>query len=409
MGIWHYRGFRLQTCKNAATSLAVGLAYIASVWMGVSLHNDVIAVTLILLSFWVPNIILSPVSGVYVDRFDRRHILALANTLRAFFLILFGFLLSLHRDTLLLLCLINASGGACFALAMPANTRIMREIVPPELLLNANGIADMLFEAGFMIGMSITGFVIALTSYVTVFCIAGGLFLIGVIFTCMVRPKDFVNISKKADLPPEKLYHEYWHSVKYIWQKPLLKWMTIVQIFLLITFMTLPVVTVPFAKNILHADATQYGVLEAFISIGVIIGSGLMAFWQRLLGETRLFLTLFGAGIVAFIAFMLNNLLYRADMIGLLLGFGISVWTLAMTRCQHLTDLSLQGRVQATFSSIAGVGMLLVYWLLASLSKDIRLVHLLWVEVALIACAVLAFCRYEWLRIHATKEQRAEA
>ncbi len=69
-----------------------------------SLTGSTSAVSLLILTFLVPAVLLSAVAGVYVDRLDRRVILVVTNLLRA---VMFG-LLFFVGDNLGLILLLNA-------------------------------------------------------------------------------------------------------------------------------------------------------------------------------------------------------------------------------------------------------------------------------------------------------------
>jgi len=109
--------------------------------------------SLLFLSFLVPAVILSPISGVWVDRLDKRHVLIVANFTRAvaFFLMLGSV------ETLGIVLLLNIFASVMTTLFTPAELAMIPLLVRRDQLNSANGLFTFTLNAAFALGFALLG------------------------------------------------------------------------------------------------------------------------------------------------------------------------------------------------------------------------------------------------------------
>jgi MFS family permease len=126
-----------------------------------SLTNSTSAVSLLILTFLVPSVLLSAVAGVYVDRLDRRLILIVTNLLRA---VMFG-LLYFIGNSLIVILILNVGVSTVTTFFAPAEASMIPVLVKRNQLLAANGIFTLTLNAAFALGFALLGpLVVNLTS-----------------------------------------------------------------------------------------------------------------------------------------------------------------------------------------------------------------------------------------------------
>ena len=126
-----------------------------------SLTNSTSAVSLLILSFLVPAVLLSAVAGVYVDRLDRRLILIVTNLLRAVMFALLFFV----GNSLIAILILNVGVSTVTTFFAPAEASMIPVLVKRNQLLAANGIFTLTLNAAFALGFALLGpLVVNLTS-----------------------------------------------------------------------------------------------------------------------------------------------------------------------------------------------------------------------------------------------------
>ena len=384
--------------RNLFGSLGVGLTYVASTWMAANQHQEVFHVTLIMLAFWMPMAILGPVAGVLVDRYNRRYLLAFSILIRLLSLLSFGVIIETGHYHFAYLFILNVINGTMFSLIMPANGRMIRELVPRSMLLKANASADMVFETGNMTGMALAGLIIGLTSYATTYYINATLFVFAGLSILLIRDNDFlgeVHLSESS-YRFRDIGHEYKQSLSYLYHKPQLFWISMVQMLVFLIFVATPALLAPFAKTVLNASVMQFGLIEMSASIGLVAGCFCLAHLVKRWGETAILSLLLLIALASFSAFMLNRTILGAEIIYGIMGFSIASWALSFTQSQNLTHVGYQGRIQSTFASLSSLLAMIIFMGIALVSLVLNnIVWLYLVEIALVFIAFLCLWQYK--------------
>ncbi len=110
-----------------------------------------IAVSILILSFGIPSILFAAVAGVYVDHWDRRRVLIIANLLRAL-LVLNYFWAGDNFGLLLVLTFLISTITQFFT---PAEAAAIPKLVRREHLISANALFVSTIYASFIIGYSL--------------------------------------------------------------------------------------------------------------------------------------------------------------------------------------------------------------------------------------------------------------
>jgi MFS family permease len=143
------------------------------------------AVSLLILSFLVPAVLLSAVAGVYVDRVDRRLVLIATNVLRGIACIGLFFV----GDAFLVILLLNIFISSVTVFFAPAEAAMIPEVVARRQLLAANGIFTLTLNAAFALGFALLGpLVINIAGPEVVILVVAGLYFIAAVFCFSLPP-----------------------------------------------------------------------------------------------------------------------------------------------------------------------------------------------------------------------------
>src|SRR5579883_468283 len=121
-----------------------GVYFVAIAWEVFALSNRPTALSLVGLAWMVPQVLLLLLGGAVSDRFERRRVLIVADVLRGLATGALGLLALDGSLRLWLVAVLVACLGAGSALFLPAFTGFVPELVPRELLPEANSLDQLI-------------------------------------------------------------------------------------------------------------------------------------------------------------------------------------------------------------------------------------------------------------------------
>jgi hypothetical protein len=134
------RDFRLLWLGSTISLLGDGLYFVALPWLVYSLSNDPTALSLVGIAWTGPILLTILFGGVLTDRLNRKRVLILSDTMRFAAIGTMGALEIVHVLELWHVCVLVAVYGTASALFNPALTAFVKEVVPQEMLVEANSL-----------------------------------------------------------------------------------------------------------------------------------------------------------------------------------------------------------------------------------------------------------------------------
>jgi DHA3 family tetracycline resistance protein-like MFS transporter len=142
--------------------LGDGIFFVALPWQVYELSDAPTALSVVSIAMTVPHIVLLLIGGVVSDRFDRRRVMVLADLIRGLSVAGLGALSLAGTLELWHVMVLAAAFGAGTAFFGPAFDAIVPEIVPDELLPQANSLDHFVRPAAWrMLGPAAGGWIIA--------------------------------------------------------------------------------------------------------------------------------------------------------------------------------------------------------------------------------------------------------
>ncbi len=128
---------------------------------GLTIAQASFALGLLGLVQFLPMFVLTPVAGVVADRFDRRHVAALALTVDLALALLLTLTTATHHVTLPLLFGLGAGHGAARVFINPSMGAMTARLVPAELLPRAIALNSTAMQIGMIAGPALAGLLYA--------------------------------------------------------------------------------------------------------------------------------------------------------------------------------------------------------------------------------------------------------
>jgi Na+/melibiose symporter-like transporter len=344
--------------------LRIGLTYYIYVLTGSTLASA----TMLLASF-VPQIALSSLAGVFVDRWDSKRTMVVSNLLLAAGLL--PLLTVRQAGQVWIVYLVMAAESCIQQFFTPAQQSAVPSLVEDQHLVTANALSSQAGDVSRLAGSAAGGVVAAAGGISAVALTDMASFLIAAVLITRIpalsRPaaagrsdRAAARTSVRARLA--ELRAEWADGLRLSVRQPVLR---VVLIFLSVTCVgegIMSTLFAPFVRSVLHGSGPDYGVIVAAQAIGGIAG-GLIA--AALGGRVRAS-WLFGWGAVVFGAVDLALFLYPlawvavwpAVVLMIVVGLpGALILAGALTLVQVAAADSHRGRVFGAFGAIEGVAV----------------------------------------------------
>ncbi len=306
--------------------------------------NDATAMGLTMALQFGPPLLLVSVTGWVADRFNRRNLLILTQSLLAVLGASMGVLLILDVATLPMMYAFALVTGTVAAFDNPARQAFVSDLVSRENASNAVALNAASFNAARMLGPAAAGVVVVIVGNGLVFMINAGTFLAMIIALTMIRMDELIPRVKNAG--GGRLADGF----RYVAKRSDLV-VTFAMVFLLGAFgMNFPIYASTMALDFgLGADG--FGLLSSILAIGSLAGALLAARRDR----ARIRVVIIGTGFFAVTmglsAFMPGYWTYAASLTAV--GFCVvTIMTTANGYVQTTTDPALRGRVLALYMAV---------------------------------------------------------
>ncbi|HVS06568.1 MAG TPA: MFS transporter [Candidatus Dormibacteraeota bacterium] len=213
----------------------------------------------------VPTILFGLLAGSIVDRFNRQRLMIVSDIVRAILTVTIPFL-ALHWLPGVFICVfLVATASAVFN---PAKQTIIPNLVPPDLLVRANSLVFSSERAMELLGYATAGLIAAAISWTLLFLIDAGTYLFSAI-TLLGIPDVLRNTQKAAP----HIVQDVADGMRFIVRSRILRsTMAMTAMVALFAGMTFPTLVV-LAYGALDAGPFGYGLLEAVIGAGAVIGA----------------------------------------------------------------------------------------------------------------------------------------
>ncbi len=360
VSLFKNRNFLFFTISGLFATFGNGLNYIALSWLAYTKTNSIEGVAIMMFCIWMPSIVFAPLFGLLADLYNRKAQIVISNFVRGVVVVAWVLLSEMGIDIgIIVLCSLL---GIFISFYMPSAVPFIQSIVPKKDLVSANATIDMVYEFGTIVGMGVSGVILTVAGIKGTLLIGGVLFIIAGIFNLAMRSASSSESEKVQD---GNWWYSYTSSLKYFKSKPELFMPYMSQMIIMVLLMTIPIILVPYTREVLHASTQVFAMYEALYSLGVLVGGLLSPILCKKISIRKTLAVLLLIMASGLYVLSINNVIALVFPIYFLIGFGISSWALSISLSQIHCDSEYQGRLQATFNGISGIFILGMYLLMA--------------------------------------------
>ncbi|HYI13955.1 MAG TPA: MFS transporter [Thermomicrobiales bacterium] len=299
----------------------------------------------------LPVLLLSPVVGVVVDRFDRRKVLFATQAFMALTLLTLATLDALGVLAVYHIMIIAALAGAASAFDWPARLSLVPNMVSRDELQSAVAFNSASFNGARIVGPALGGFLIGVIGTAACFYLSAFAFLPSMI-VLMTLTIDRAITSGTRESPMQNLLSGY----RYIWNFPTLRSLLSVDLVPVMFGMSFFALLPALSRDVYGQGSQGLGLLYSADGAGALVGVMIVASLTGLRNRGKLvliFVTLFA---VFLILFALAPNLWIGMILIFVLGATSALYaTLADTLIQTILDDRFRGRVMAVYSTFWGL------------------------------------------------------
>ncbi|HEY2793470.1 MAG TPA: MFS transporter [Micromonosporaceae bacterium] len=362
-----YRDLRLMLSAGLISLIGDWILRIGLSYYVYALTDSTVAAALVMLCSFVPSLLFGSVAGIFVDRWDRKRTMVIANLLLAVCLLPLVLVHDTSRVWIAYVVLfVEGSIAQFFA---PAEQAYLPNLVADADLTSANAVNGQFGDLSRLIGSAAGGIVAAAAGLNGVTLLDAATFLVSAGLIGMMRAEGRAAPAEVAAEPPvggklAALRREWIDGLHVVARNRVLVLLTI---FVLVTSTgegIMGTLFVPFVRTVLHGSGSTYGVIVAVQAIGGVLG-GLFA---TSLGQRFSASRLMGVGAVLFglidLAIFLYPLAYVSvwpAIVGMIVVGLPGAITMAgmMTLFQRNTTDSHRGRVFGALGVAMGAAILI--------------------------------------------------
>jgi MFS family permease len=348
-----HRNFRLFFGGQSISLIGTWMTRIATSWLVYRLTDSAFLLGTVSFAGQIPTFLAAPFAGVWVDRLDRRQVLIWTQILSMIQSLALAALTFTHHINIGWILSLSVMQGLINAFDMPGRQAFMVQMVEDRAdLSNAIAINSSMVNMARLVGPSLAGMVIAVSSEAWCFLV-DGVSYIAVIASLFAMRIHVAAPRRKATSTFIEL-KEGWSYVS-----GFLPVRTILLLFAVVSLMGMPfVVLMPvFAVNVLHGGPHTLGFLMGAMGTGALISALSLAARKSVRGLIRIIplaAVVFGLGLIGF---GLSRVFWLSMAMVLVAGMGMMQGMAASnTIIQTLVSEDMRGRVMSYYT-MAFVGM----------------------------------------------------
>ena len=338
------RNFRLYFIGQAISMSGTFMQMVAQSWLVLQLTNSGTALGLVTAMQFLPILILGPWGGVIADRFPKRKLIYVTQTLSGVFALILGILVATGLVRLWMVYVLSLLLGIISAVDNPVRQTFIFEMVGHDELRNAVTLSSTQVNLARVIGPILAGVLIATVGLAPCF-ILNALSYVAVLVVLY-----FMRASELRPVVPVPLAKgQLREGLNYVKSTPVVRDVLIMMAIIgMLTYefqVSLPLL----AQVTFHGDAGSYAALTAATGIGSVIGGLLLAGRKKTVPHTVVIAALLFGFTVLITSVMPTLALAMAAL--LLVGvFSIYFTSLGNTLIQLYSAPQMRGRVMAYWS-----------------------------------------------------------
>ena len=343
---FQHRNFRLFFIGQLLTMIGTWMQFIAISWLMYRVTGSAFMLGMTGFALQIPILLFSPFAGVWVDRYNRRNMLLVTQTLALAQALLLAVLTFTGLIQVWHILTISLFLGTVNAFANPTRGTFLLELVESKANLpNAIALNSMIMNSSRFVGPSIAGVVLAYAGEGWCFLLNALSYLALIIALLMMRLKPAAAQAAHAHWL-DGLKQGFRYAFGFLPSRRLLLLVAAISMTTSPYQHMMPMI----AGEVFGGDSRTLGLLISCAGLGAFAGTAYLAGRTSLQGLSRIIVVASFSASVGLMLFSQSRLLWLSLILMLPIGFGLIV-TAASTNTilQTIADEDKRGRVVSIY------------------------------------------------------------
>ncbi|MDK2886009.1 MAG: transporter, family, macrolide efflux protein [Thermosipho sp. (in: thermotogales)] len=354
------KNFVLYTLGRLVSVIGSGIQIVAIPLYILDITGSGAAMGIFTLLGMIPRLLAAPFAGVIGDRWNRKNIMVWTDFLRGILILYLALLAFSNTLNLIVLFVVQAIVSIFDGFFAAATGAMLPDIVHKEHLRKANSILGSVNSFSMVIGPILGGIIYGVFGISLVFLLNGISFVVSAISEIFITYEVKFKGGKKLNL--KLFFVEFKEGLFFIFKKRELKYLVVFAI--IINFLLYPLYEVvePYVlRQVVKFSAQQYGFIQTFFTVGMLLGNVILAsFLSKIRSKVLMISGIFSqtAMLIVFSIFIFPNILSLFSNWGFFVITGIIYFIIGLfntfvnvpvsTNLQLMTPSNIRSRVFAS-------------------------------------------------------------
>jgi MFS family permease len=334
---------------DIVSGFGVGMSTIGANWYLLDQTGSATAVGVMLTLNVFAGFLVSPLTGIITDRFNRKNVIQGTFIARAVLIGALTALFILDGFSIYYIYAFAIINGIGWSVYMSASRSLIQELLPEEELSKGNSLIEISLQVGMFMAGAASGFIYKYIGFEAILLINALMFVGSFLFMIFVK---YHSISLEQN--DEGYFTSFTKGVQYLKTHKLTFLLGIVSIVPLISTMIYNVVLPGYVNDTLHADSVVFGFSDMSYGIGGLLSGLLAAPFAKKISENKAVVVIFILAFATLIGLAANRLVLFIYLGSFIIGLSNSSLRIIMTTMlMEIVPKRLMGRTLSVWMGIA--------------------------------------------------------
>lgn len=229
---------------------------------------SVTLVSLVALLAFLPMILLSPVGGILADRYDRRLMMILGDSLSVLGLLIIFVSIQTGKGGFLLLCIGVTISSVFVSLLEPAYRATVTDLLSEDEYARASGLVQIAANAKYLLSPFIAALILTVTDIRAILLFDMATILVTVLTISSVRRGIIANKPSEVTL---NIFREFKEGLSSITSDKGVRSLVVLMAWMCFFIAFLQTLMTPMVLS--FADVKTLGIMESLSAVGMLVGS----------------------------------------------------------------------------------------------------------------------------------------
>lgn len=352
------------------------------------LHGTANQVAMILIAYMIPLAVVSPLAGVFVDKWNVRWTMIASDVIRGCLVLALPFVRDLYAIYAIFFVMSTVS-----SFFLPAQSVAVRAIAPVAGLMAVNGLMSQAVQGSQIIAPSIAGVLVQWLGANSCFLYDSFSFFFSaaMVYTLTIERAPSPGTAKAGSVMASMQV-----GFRFIFTHGAIAFVIIAMTTGMFAVRCFGALLSIYVRDVLVSKAALYGLLNSLIGIGMIIGTQLIPRLARKTSQQHLVIYgLGGMGLAVLVTALFGTV---ATTAGGMLGLGFFaafIMITAQTLIQHETPHELLGRVSSSLMSLMAISQVIAMFVAGPVAEKAGIRNLYLGSAAMLL--LICITGYWWL------------